>query len=83
MVIFVVALLVLGPERLPDAARRVGAAMGEARRWSERLSSELGAVVSPPEPAVQLPAETAPPPDTPYSQATLPFPPGKEFDDPR
>jgi len=35
IVIFVLALLVLGPERLPEVARMVGRAYGQLRRASE------------------------------------------------
>ena len=41
LVISVVALLVLGPQRLPDAMRQVGKAVGEARRWSTSLTSTV------------------------------------------
>lgn len=41
LVILVVALIVLGPHRLPEAARQVGKAMAEFRRWSESLQNEI------------------------------------------
>jgi len=41
LVIAVIALIVLGPQRLPDAARQVGKAMGEMRRLSSGFQSEL------------------------------------------
>ena len=41
MVIFVVALLVLGPSKLPEAGRQVGRAMTEFRRWSTGVQTEL------------------------------------------
>lgn len=41
LVILVVALLVLGPDKLPDAARKVGNVMGELRRMSSGFQSEL------------------------------------------
>lgn len=40
-VLFVVALLVLGPERLPKAASRVGRWVGRARREANRLRYQL------------------------------------------
>lgn len=50
LVILVVALLVLGPERLPDAARTAGRLLGELRRMSEGLQVELrDAMATPPE----------------------------------
>jgi Tat protein translocase TatB subunit len=41
LVIFVVALLVLGPSKLPEAGRQVGRALAEFRRWSSGVQSEL------------------------------------------
>ena len=76
LVILVVALIVLGPNKLPDAARQVGKTIAEVRRWSQGLQDELRSAIDPeqapsyPEPVPQptpvptLPAET-PPPDTP------------------
>lgn len=41
MVVLVVALLVLGPTKLPEAGRQVGKAMSEMRRWSRMAQTEL------------------------------------------
>lgn len=41
LVIFFVALLVLGPNRLPDAARQVGRAVNEIRRMSAGFQREM------------------------------------------
>jgi sec-independent protein translocase protein TatB len=41
LVIALIALIVLGPQRLPDAARQVGKAMGELRRLSAGFQNEL------------------------------------------
>src|SRR5688572_17750827 len=41
MVIALIALIVLGPQRLPDAARQVGKAVGEIRRISAGFQNEL------------------------------------------
>jgi sec-independent protein translocase protein TatA len=41
MVILVVALLVLGPSKLPEAGRQVGRALAEFRRWSTGMQDEL------------------------------------------
>ncbi len=46
MVIFVVALIVLGPEKMPEALRRGGRLLGEAKQWSARISAELQSTVS-------------------------------------
>lgn len=41
LVILVVALIVLGPERLPEIARMLGRAMAELRRATSGLTDEL------------------------------------------
>jgi sec-independent protein translocase protein TatB len=41
IVIGVIALLVLGPERLPRAARAAGKWLGKAKRMVSQLSSEM------------------------------------------
>jgi|GraSoiStandDraft_41_1057321.scaffolds.fasta_scaffold1585732_1 sec-independent protein translocase protein TatA len=42
LVIFVVALIVLGPQRLPEVAKALGKALAEFRRATSDLSEELG-----------------------------------------
>jgi sec-independent protein translocase protein TatB len=41
LVILIVALVVLGPDKLPGVARQMGAAWGEIRRFRERLETEV------------------------------------------
>lgn len=41
MVIALIALIVLGPQRLPGAARQVGKTMGDLRRLSSGFQQEL------------------------------------------
>ena len=41
LVIFVVALLVLGPSKLPEAGRQVGRALAQFRNWSSGVQTEL------------------------------------------
>ncbi len=41
LVILVVALVVLGPDKLPGLARQIGAAWGDLRRWREKLEAEV------------------------------------------
>jgi Tat protein translocase TatB subunit len=45
LVILVLALLVLGPERLPQAARTAGKWLGEARKLTSSLQAEVQTVV--------------------------------------
>ncbi len=46
LVVMVVALVVLGPDKLPDAARTAARFFGEARQWSASMSEELHNAVS-------------------------------------
>ena len=41
LVIMLIALIVLGPQRLPDAARQVGKTMGDLRRLSIGFQNEI------------------------------------------
>lgn len=41
LVILVVALIVLGPTRLPEAGRQVGRFIAEVRRWSSAVQGEI------------------------------------------
>ena len=41
LVVLVVALMVLGPDKLPKVAGQVGALWGDLRRWRVRLESEV------------------------------------------
>jgi Tat protein translocase TatB subunit len=41
LVILLIALIVLGPEKLPDAARKMGNVMGELRRMSNGFQNEM------------------------------------------
>ncbi|HEV2760323.1 MAG TPA: twin-arginine translocase TatA/TatE family subunit [Acidimicrobiales bacterium] len=78
MVILVVALIVLGPKRLPEAGRQVGKAIAEVRKWSQGFQDEIRNVVEPnnsppsysqpqpgytPPPIPVVPVETPPPGD--------------------
>src|SRR3954451_1184750 len=64
MVILLIALIVLGPEKLPDAARKVGNVMGELRRMSTGFQQEFRDAVDDvvkDRPAVPDPAATPAP----------------------
>jgi sec-independent protein translocase protein TatB len=41
LVVLVIALIVLGPEKLPGVARQLGALWGDVRRWRARLETEV------------------------------------------
>ena len=76
LVILVVALIVLGPKRLPAAGRQVGRAIAEVRKWSQSFQDEIRSTIdftpgpptyptpppgTDPSPIPMIPAETAPP----------------------
>jgi Tat protein translocase TatB subunit len=67
ILIMVVALLVLGPKKLPDMARSLGKGMAEFRRASNEFTRSLTASIEepppvpPPAPAAK-PAAAEPPP---------------------
>jgi sec-independent protein translocase protein TatB len=69
LVIGVVAMVVLGPEKLPQAMRQAGKLVAEVRRWSSVLSIELQDVVSLDTEAKPPPA-VAPSPSTPNGNTT-------------
>jgi sec-independent protein translocase protein TatB len=48
LIIAVVALIVLGPKRLPEAARAMGKAFREVRKMSTTVRAEIDAVVKEP-----------------------------------
>lgn len=45
LVIMLIALIVLGPQRLPDAARQIGKAMGDLRRLSTGFQNEVKSAI--------------------------------------
>ena len=76
LVILVVALLVFGPNKMPEIARQVGRGMREFRRVQQHLSTELRDVVSEFDGSSDAaPVHDAPPPSDPVP--TLP----PKFDD--
>jgi sec-independent protein translocase protein TatB len=44
IVILLIALIVLGPDKLPDAAKKVGKVMGDLRRLSDGFKQEMSQV---------------------------------------
>jgi Tat protein translocase TatB subunit len=58
LVIALLALIVLGPDKLPEAARKVGAVMAELRRMSAGFKQEVREVI---DFGADDPAPTTPP----------------------
>ena len=56
IIILVAGLLILGPKRLPEAARQVGKAMSELRRVSTGLQSEMRDAFE----SIEVPADPTP-----------------------
>jgi Tat protein translocase TatB subunit len=46
LVILLIALMVLGPDKLPDAARKMGNVMGELRRMSDGFQDQMRSAVN-------------------------------------
>jgi len=72
LVILVVALLVLGPKRLPEIARSLGKGMAEFRRASNEFTRTLSASIDEPPappPAPKPPSEVKPASETPPAAA--------------
>ncbi len=63
-----IALIVLGPERLPKVARQVGNWMGRARAMARQLSEQLEREVSAEE-LLKIQSKPARPPDHPRPRA--------------
>jgi sec-independent protein translocase protein TatB len=71
LVIALIALIVLGPQRLPDAAKQVGKAMGELRRMSSGFQNELKEALNDSEPATPRRNVLAQPPTDPTPPAAV------------
>ena len=65
-----IALIVLGPERLPKVARQVGNWMGRARAMARQLSEQLEREVSAEE-LLKTQSQSAPPTDSPARGAAV------------
>ena len=49
LVVLVLGLLILGPERLPDFARKIGSFLKQAKRMSRSFQEELRTAIEDPE----------------------------------
>ena len=70
LVVLLVALLVLGPERLPQAARNMGRALTEVRRVTTGFQAELRDAMQEPVDGTPRQASNLRPPSTPGRRAT-------------
>lgn len=80
LLLFVLALLIFGPKKLPEIGKQLGRALGELRRASEDLkegwAAEVAAVDEPPAPpAAEAAAPAEPAPATPPAPAPGETPP--------
>jgi len=88
LVVLVIALLVFGPDKMPDMARQAGRAFREFRRVQQHLRSEIHGAMgdltssdsAPTAPPGGDPAPTLPPKDTPGTIASTEptVPPGDD-----
>jgi TatA/E family protein of Tat protein translocase len=77
LVIFAIALVVLGPKKLPELARSLGRSLAEFRRASSDLRREFLDVSEDPRPLPPAPpAPAAPPADAPAGPAETSEKPG-------
>ena len=77
LVIFVIALLVFGPNRLPEIGRQVGKGVREVRKFQQTLRRDLNDVMADDmsdhaEPAPTLPPQTDDAPPTPAGDGVTP-----------
>jgi sec-independent protein translocase protein TatA len=63
LLILIIALVVFGPQKLPEIGRTLGRSLREFRKASNELREELKLDVDGPERA-RLPGDKGPPPDT-------------------
>ena len=74
LVILVVALIVLGPKRLPEAGRQVGKALSEVRRWSQDVKYEMSQAFESESAPSMPPADSAPAVTDPVAATVVPDP---------
>jgi TatA/E family protein of Tat protein translocase len=74
LVIFAIALVVLGPKKLPELARSLGKSLAEFRRASTDLRREFLDVTDEPRPLSTTPS-SASAPEAPAPPAAAPKPP--------
>ena len=81
LIILVVALLVFGPQRLPEVARQVGSAMRELRKMQDTVRGELDMVLHPEHGTSSSPVPAIEPDDHSAIDATLELPPAGDAGD--
>jgi sec-independent protein translocase protein TatA len=84
IVIFVVALLVFGPKKLPELSRQLGRGMRELRNLQQTLKGELDHMLEEddePAPETGTPAVSPPPPEDTGSPDTRPTSNGRRAGD--
>jgi Tat protein translocase TatB subunit len=75
LIILVVALLVFGPQRLPEVARQVGSTMRELRKMQDTVRGELDMVLHPEHGTSSSPVPAIEPDDHSAIDATIHAPP--------
>ena len=78
MAIFIVALLVFGPNKLPEIGRQVGRAVREFRKIQSSFQTEFRDVLEEPLPGPVIPKATPEPPASPVADGDGGGPPSAE-----
>lgn len=65
IVVFIVALVVIGPKKLPDLARALGKAIGEFKRATTEIRSSFDMELNPPKDSFKPTTYVSPPKDRP------------------
>jgi sec-independent protein translocase protein TatB len=80
LIIFLIALVVLGPTKLPEVARQVGKVVGEFRRISSGFQREIKSAMD--DPVARATGQTKSPIANPKSDVTRIAEPGELPDEP-
>lgn len=84
LVILLVALIVLGPDKLPETARKIGNVVGELRRMSQGFQDEVRRAMqdsSDPSPVTDATSQADLPPAPPKLESVPDEPHGSHSDD--
>ncbi len=78
LIILVIALLVIGPGKLPEVGKALGSTIREFRKATTEMQESVNVTAPPPAPPAQqaaAPAQPAPVPAAPSAQAAAPSSP--------
>jgi Tat protein translocase TatB subunit len=67
VVVLAVALMVLGPKKMPEVARKLALLVAQFRRMADEVRSQVDDALNEPPPTPKLPADAQTPPTPPPS----------------